>query len=161
MTDFIIMREQLEYHVRTFCADYLNFRRRKYDGSDEWIKRRLLGYAQICRDLSSKTGLRENAKHAYNFIHAFAGFMVTDEILRLLELRMELGDRKYPIVDVQEAKGWGRFAILFKEDVGGELIAQEESSVYLRGYVEATGYQTIVPLGYQLYKRKDLVLSES
>mgnify|MGYP001563941403 CR=1 FL=1 len=70
MTDFIIMREQLEYHVRTFCADYLNFRRRKYDGSDEWIKRRLLGYAQICRDLSSKTGLRENAKHAYNFIHA-------------------------------------------------------------------------------------------
>jgi len=93
-------------------------------------------------------------------IHAFAGFMITDEILRLLELRMELSDRKYPVMDIQEAKGWGNFAIIFKEDVGNELIAQEESSVYLRGYVEATGYQTIVPLGYQLYKRKDLVITE-
>ena len=94
-------------------------------------------------------------------IHAFAGFMITDEVLRFLELRMEFGDRKYPILDIQEAKGWGAFAILFKEDVGKELIAQEESSVYLRGYVESTGYQTVVPLGFQLYKRKDLVISES
>ena len=96
-----------------------------------------------------------------DIIHAFAGFMITDEVLRLLELRFEFGDRKFPILDVQEAKGWGAFAILFKEDVGKELIAQEESSVYVRGYVEATGYQTIVPLGFQLYKRKDLVISES
>jgi len=96
-----------------------------------------------------------------DIIHAFAGFMITDEILRLLEFRFEFGDRKFPILDVQEAKGWGSFAILFKEDVGKELIAQEETSVYVRGYVESTGYQNIVPLGFQLYKRKDLVISES
>ena len=96
-----------------------------------------------------------------DLIHAFAGFMITDEVLRLLELRFELGDRKYPIIDVQEAKGWGSFAILFKEDAGKELISQEETSVYVRGYVEATGYQNIVPLGFMLYKRKDLVISES
>ena len=94
-------------------------------------------------------------------IHAFAGFMITDEALRLLEFRVELGDRKYPIIDVQEAKGWGAFAILFKEDKGKELIAQERTSFYVRGYVEATGYQTIIPLGLQLYRRKDLVISES
>ena len=94
-------------------------------------------------------------------IHAFAGFAITDEVLRLLELRMEFGDRKFPILDIQEAKGWGSFAILFKEDVGKELISQEESSVYLRGYVEATGYQNVVPIGFQLYKRKDLVISET
>ena len=96
-----------------------------------------------------------------DIIHAFAGFMVTDEILNILELRMVIGDRMYPIMDIQEAQGWGSFAILFKEDEGKELIAQETSSVYLRAYVEATGYQTIVPIGYQLYKRKDLVISES
>ena len=96
-----------------------------------------------------------------DIIHAFAGFMITDEILRILELRFEFGDKKFPILDIQEAKGWGAFAILFKEDVGKELIAQEESSVYVRGYVEATGYQNIVPLGFQLYKRKDLVISET
>jgi len=95
-----------------------------------------------------------------DIIHAFAGFMITDEVLRLLELRFEIGDRKYPIIDIQEAKGWGSFAILFKEDVGKELIAQEETSVYVRGYIESTGYQNIVPLGFQLYKRKDLVISE-
>lgn len=94
-------------------------------------------------------------------IHAFAGFMVTEETLRILQLRFEFGDRKYPIIDIQEAKGWGSFAILFKEDVGKELISQEESSVYIRGYVESTGYQTIIPLGFQLYKRKDLVISET
>jgi len=96
-----------------------------------------------------------------DIIHAFAGFMITDETLRILELRMEFGDRKYPILDIQEAQGWGSFAILFKEDVGKELIAQEESSVYVRGYLDSTGYQTVVPLGFQLYKRKDLVISES
>jgi len=30
----------------------------------------------------------------------------------------------------------------------------------VRGYIESTGYQTIVPLGFQLYKRKDLVITE-
>jgi hypothetical protein len=94
-------------------------------------------------------------------IHAIAGFIMTDEVLRLLELRMELGDRKYPILDIQEAKSWNRFALLIKEDIGEELIAQEETSVYIRGYVEATGYQNIVPLGFMLYKRKDLVISET
>lgn len=94
-------------------------------------------------------------------IHAFAGFMVTDDVLRLLELRFEFGDRKYPIIDIQEAKGWGSFAILFKEDVGKELIASERMSVYARGYVESTGYQNIVPIGFQLYKRLDLVITET
>lgn len=96
-----------------------------------------------------------------DIIHAFAGFMITDEILNILEFRFEFGDRKYPIIDVQEAKGWGSFAILFKEDVGKELIAQERTSVYVRGYVENTGYQNVVPLGFQIYRRLDLVISET
>lgn len=96
-----------------------------------------------------------------DILHAFAGFMITDEVLRLLEFRIEISDKKLPIVDVQEAKGWGQFAILFKVDEGRELIAEPETSVYVRGYVEATGYQTVVPLGFQLYKRKDLILTET
>jgi len=96
-----------------------------------------------------------------DILHAFAGFAITDETLRILELRMEVSDKKYPIIDIQEAKGWGGFAILFKEDQGAELIAEPETSIYLRGYVEAAGYQNVVPLGFQLYKRKDLVISES
>ena len=94
-------------------------------------------------------------------LHAIAGFSITDEVLRIIQLRAQIGDRLYPIVDIQEAKGWGSFAILFKEDEGNELVAQERTSVLIKGYVEATGYQTIIPLGFQLYKRKDLVITET
>lgn len=41
----------------------------RYDGSDEWIQRRLLEYANISRDLTSETSLRANASHAYTLIH--------------------------------------------------------------------------------------------
>ncbi len=94
-------------------------------------------------------------------IHAFAGFMITDEINRVLETRFELGDRKYPILDLQEARGWGTFAIVFKEDKGKELIAQERTSVLFKVYADSIGVQTVVPLGFQLYKRKDLVITET
>ncbi len=93
-------------------------------------------------------------------IHAFAGFAVTDEVLRIIQLRMEISDRKLPVFDIQEAQGWGSFAILIKEDVGQALLAEPETSVLVKGYVESTGYQRVVPLGFMLYKRKDLVISE-
>lgn len=94
-------------------------------------------------------------------IHAFAGFAITDEINRVLSLRFELGDKLYPIIDTQEALGWGAFAILFKEDAGRELIAQEETRVLVRAYLDTTGYQRIVPLGFQLYRNRDLVITET
>lgn len=94
-------------------------------------------------------------------IHAFAGFLVTDEVLRVLQFRIELSDKLYPIIDVQEAKAWGGFAILFKTDKGKELIAPPRSRVLVRAYLETTGYQTIVPLGFELFKRKDLVITET
>ena len=94
-------------------------------------------------------------------MHAFAGFKVTEEVLRIAQLRIEISDRLYPIFDIQEAKDWKRFAIIFKEDEGAELIAQPESRVLVRAYFETAGYQTLVPLGFQLYKRKDLVITET
>lgn len=94
-------------------------------------------------------------------MHAFAGFAFTDEVLRVLEIRWEIGDRIYPIIDIQEAKNWGNFALIIKQDRGDPLIAEPETRVYIRGYVEATGYQTIVPLGFMLFKRKDLIITET
>lgn len=102
-----------------------------------------------------------NYKVMEDVIHAFAGFGVTDEVLRLLQLRMELGDRKFPIMDIQEAKAWGNFLIIFKTDEGKELIMEPRRAVQIRGYVEATGQQTIVPIGFSLYRNKDLTLSET
>jgi hypothetical protein len=94
-------------------------------------------------------------------LHAFAGFAFTDEVLRFLELKWTISDRVYPIIDIQEAKGWSNFGIIVKQDIGDDLIAEPETSVYVRGYCETAGLQTIVPLGFMLYKRKDLIISES
>ena len=55
-----------------------------------------------------------------DIIHAFAGFKIIDETMRILAFRFEIEDRLYPIIDVQEALDWGSFAIMFKEDKGKE-----------------------------------------
>lgn len=94
-------------------------------------------------------------------IHAFAGFAITDEALRFNTFRMEIGDRKFPKWDIQEAQGWdGGMAIILKENKGDEIIAVEETDVDLRGWLESAGYQRVVPLGFMLYKRLDIVIKE-
>lgn len=95
-----------------------------------------------------------------NIITALAGLAVTDDVLRINQLRMEIGGEKFPILDIQEAQRFGRFAILLKTDQGAPLIADPQTFVQIRGYVESIGWQRIVPLGFQLFKAKDLVLTE-
>lgn len=115
------------------------------------------------KNTQSATGWKEifNYTVREDVLHALAGFAVTDEVLRLTQLRMEISDRKFPIFDIQEAQGWGSFAILIKEDVGEALIAEPLTSVLIKAYWESIGTQRVVPLGFQLYKRKDLVISET
>ena len=42
----------------------------------------------------------------------------------------------------------------------GALVADQKTSILQRMYVESTGFQRVVPLGFQLWRRPDLVLSE-
>ncbi|MDP3732534.1 MAG: hypothetical protein Q8R31_05915 [Candidatus Omnitrophota bacterium] len=94
-------------------------------------------------------------------IMAIAGFRITDDTLRIAQIRYELGDRKSAIMDLQEAMGWqGGFDIIFNQDRGQELVLDPQTYFYVRGYVESSGNQRIVPLGFMLYKTKDLVMTE-
>ena len=93
-------------------------------------------------------------------IHAFAGFAFCDDVLRFSQIRWEIGDRKFPVIDLQLAQSFGNFALLFKEDAGKEILAEEEQSVLVKGYCESSGTQRIVPIGFMLFKRKDLVITE-
>ncbi len=131
---------------------------------------------EMAKDVSSSTAsgsysFRKNFsgtgwKDIFNYstrkdtIHAFAGFAVTDEALRLSQFRMQISETLYPIIDIQEANAWKAFALIIKQDVGAELVVQEEKTMLLRGYVETVGYQRVVPIGFMLYKRKDLVITE-
>ena len=94
-------------------------------------------------------------------LHAFAGFAVSDEVSRILQMRFEIGDRIYPIIDLHEAKAWGSFAVIFKADAGKELIAESETRVLVKAYFDTTGYQTLFPIGFELFRRKDLVITET
>jgi hypothetical protein len=97
-------------------------------------------------------------------IHGFAGFEITDPTLIFTQLRLEISDKKYPIIEIEEANNFANgVAIIIKQDPGDELVVQEEESVLLRGWQErgTSGYsQRIVPIGVNVYKRKELVITE-
>ena len=96
-----------------------------------------------------------------NMIHAFAGFSFTDQTLRVTQLRVEIGDRRFPIWDIQEAQLYDRFALVLKEDEAKELIANPQERVLVRIYAESTGNQRVVPIGLSLFKTANLVLTET
>ena len=96
-----------------------------------------------------------------DMIHAFAGFLVSDDVLRITQLRMRFGQNSFPILDIQEAQRYDRAAIIFKQDQGGELVVDQGSKVVIRVYLETIGLQRVVPLGFQLYRRADMVTEET
>lgn len=93
-------------------------------------------------------------------LQGFGGFAFTDDVLRVTQLRMEIQDRRFPVWDLQLAQGWRNFGLVFKTDENKELIAEPGNRVLIRGYVESTGPQRVVPIGFQLYKNLNLVLTE-
>jgi len=86
------------------------------------------------------------------------GFGISQPTTNLTEIRLEIGDKKYPRINLEEANVWKAFAVILRQG----WIAEQETPFKLRGYFEATGYQRIVPINsFTLYKRKDLVITES
>jgi len=96
-----------------------------------------------------------------NMIQAFAGFAITDQTLRVTQIRVEIGDRRFPIWDIQEAQLFGRYGIILKEDEAKELIVNPQERVLVRIYAESTGAQRVVPIGLQLFRTANLVLTET
>lgn len=96
-----------------------------------------------------------------NTLLAFAGFKFIEPTLRIIQMRIEIGDRRFPIWDLQEALSYDKFSIVLKEDQGAELIAPPRDRVLVRGYAISTGTQTVVPLGLHLFRNLAAVLTET
>ena len=64
-------KSDLSVIVKNLCmrVKVSNYGFDRYDGSDEWIMRRLIEYAEICSHIKKEAGLRANAMHAYTLIH--------------------------------------------------------------------------------------------
>jgi len=87
---------------------------------------------------------------------AWAGLAFTTQSIHVSKIRFEIGDTRYPIMDIEEMHAYEFPTMIFEE--GFEI--PEETHYLLRGYFEATGKQRIVPLGFIYYRRKDTVLTE-
>ena len=89
-------------------------------------------------------------------IIALAGFAVPDPSILFSKLQLQIGDKTYVIVDVEEMHMYEQPALLFED---GYVIPPETYFV-LKGFFQASGYQRVVPLGFMLYRRKDLLIHE-
>lgn len=85
------------------------------------------------------------------------GFAIPDPSVNITELRMEIEDTKYPRVNIEELQCYKQPAVVFKQG----WRCEEEQSFLLKGNVESTGYQRVVPINsFALVKKKELVISE-
>jgi hypothetical protein len=87
---------------------------------------------------------------------AWIGLAITSKSSAITKFKWVIGDTTYPILDVEESQGYECPSIVFEEG----FIIPEETLFYLRGFLETDSYERVVPLGYQVYRRKDLVIQE-
>jgi len=85
---------------------------------------------------------------------AWAGCAFTEKTDPITKLRWTIGDISYPKFDVEEKNCYNKPAIIFEEG----FIIPEETYFQLEGFFEASGYERVVPLGFEVYRRKDLVI---
>ena len=87
---------------------------------------------------------------------AWAGLAFTSEEINVTKIRFQIGDTRYPIMDIEEIHTYNMPALIFEE--GFEI--PEEAYFLLRGWFEFPGKQRIIPLGFVYYRRKDTILTE-
>ena len=100
------------------------------------------------------TGTRAGNTIPEDFKVGWMGLAFPNKEMNITELKWQIGDRRYGRVNVEEMKVYDQPALVFEEG----LVINEEESFELYAYVENTGYQRIVPLGFCVYKVINKVL---
>lgn len=75
-----------------------------------------------------------------------AGFAFLDKVQRITEIKLQIGDRKFPRINLEEAFVYDNVAVLFETGI----IVDEETEFDLHGYVESKGPYKIMPIGIQM-----------
>ncbi len=81
-----------------------------------------------------------------DFKLGFAGIAFLDKAIKVSEIKLQIGDKKLPRINVEEARAYQQPCIIFENG----FIADEETGFELLGYVECRGYQRIKLIGMQL-----------
>lgn len=86
-----------------------------------------------------------------------AGLAFLSKAIRISEIRMQIGDRKLPRVNIEEAFAYDKPAVIFEEG----FVIDEENSFDLYAYVLSLGVQKIMPIGFELNRVYDKLISNT
>lgn len=103
------------------------------------------------------TGSASGGRIKKDYKVGICGLLFLDKAIRISEIKMQISDKKLVRANIEEAFGYNKPAVVFKE---GYLL-DEEKSFELVANVITQGPQRIKPLGLQLNKIKDKVLTDT
>lgn len=92
------------------------------------------------------TGVGSGGTIPEDFKVGFAGLMFLDKTIRVSEIKLQIGDKKLPRINIEEAFMYNKPAVVFEEG----FILDEETGFELYGYVLTQGPQHIKLIGTQL-----------
>jgi hypothetical protein len=81
-----------------------------------------------------------------DFKVGLCGIAFLDKAIKITEIKMQIGDKKLPRINLEEARVYNKPAVVFENG----FVLDEEAGFELLGYVECRGYQRIKLLGMQL-----------
>lgn len=81
-----------------------------------------------------------------DYMIGLAGLAFLDKAIKVSEIKMQIGDKKIPRINVEEAMVYNKPCIVFEQG----FILDEEEGFELIGYVTSEGIQTIKLIGLQL-----------
>ena len=83
-----------------------------------------------------------------DYMVGLAGICFLDKAIKITEIKMQIGDKKIPRINLEEALVYNKPCVVFEEG----FTLDEEEGFDLYGYMQSEGYQRIKLLGFQLNK---------
>ncbi len=81
-----------------------------------------------------------------DFKMGFAGLAFLDKAIKISEIKLQIGDKKLPRINLEEVRAYQQPCVIFENG----FIADEETGFELKAYVESIGYQRLKLIGMQL-----------
>ena len=103
------------------------------------------------------TGAATGGRIQEDYKVGICGLLFLDKAIRVSEIKMQISDKKLVRANIEEVFGYNKPAVCFEEG----YILDEEKSFDLYANVITQGPQRIKPLGLQVNKIKDKVLTNT
>lgn len=81
-----------------------------------------------------------------DFMIGLAGIAFLDKAIKISEIKLQIGDKKLPRINLEEARAYEQPCVLFEDG----FVCDEDTGLEVKGYVEARGYQRLKLIGMQL-----------